>query len=85
MTVGEPLSQAEATLWSRCARALQAELSDQEFNTWIRPLQAVAEGSELRLLAPNRFVINWVVQRPSGRSYAANAALGQGSANRHAS
>jgi chromosomal replication initiator protein len=60
MTVGEPLSQAEATLWSRCARALQAELSDQEFNTWIRPLQAVAEGSELRLLAPNRFVINWV-------------------------
>jgi chromosomal replication initiator protein len=60
MSAGEPLSQTEATLWIRCARALQAELSEQEFNTWIRPLQAVADGPVLRLLAPNRFVINWV-------------------------
>ncbi len=60
MTAGEPLSQAEATPWSRCARALKAELTDQEFNTWVRPLQAVEDGRALRLLAPNRFVVNWV-------------------------
>jgi len=60
MTAGEPLSQAEATPWSRCTRALKAELSEQEFNTWIRPLQAVDDDSILRLLAPNRFVVNWV-------------------------
>ena len=35
-------------------------LSEQELNTWIRPLQAVEEGALLRLLAPNRFVVDWV-------------------------
>ncbi|HEX5788837.1 MAG TPA: DnaA N-terminal domain-containing protein, partial [Woeseiaceae bacterium] len=31
---------AETTLWDRCIRNLQAELPEQQFNTWIRPLQA---------------------------------------------
>jgi chromosomal replication initiator protein len=35
-------------------------LPEQQFNTWIRPLQAVEEGLVLRLLAPNRFVVDWV-------------------------
>jgi chromosomal replication initiator protein DnaA len=53
---------AESTLWNQCTRVLQAELPEQQFNTWIRPLQAVDEGSVLRLLAPNRFVVDWVQQ-----------------------
>ncbi len=60
MTAGEPLPQAEATPWRRCTRALKAELTELEFNTWVRPLQAVDDGGVLRLLAPNRFVVNWV-------------------------
>ncbi len=48
------------TLWNRCIRDLQAELPEQQFNTWIRPLQAVEDGSVLRLLAPNRFVVDWL-------------------------
>lgn len=51
---------AELTLWNRCIRDLQAEIPEQQFNTWIRPLQAVEEGSVLRLLAPNRFVVDWL-------------------------
>ena len=51
---------AETTLWNRCVRDLQAELPEQEFNTWIRPLQAVEDGAVLRLLAPNRFVVDWL-------------------------
>jgi chromosomal replication initiator protein len=39
---------------------LSGELSEQQFNTWIRPLQAVEDGAVLRLLAPNRFVVDWV-------------------------
>ena len=31
----------EASLWSHCLRALEAELPEQQFNTWMRPLQAV--------------------------------------------
>jgi chromosomal replication initiator protein len=51
---------ADTTLWNRCTRDLQAELPEQEFNTWIRPLQAVEDSSRLRLLAPNRYVVDWL-------------------------
>ncbi len=54
--------QAETTLWNRCVRDLQAELPEQQFNTWIRPLQAVEDGGVLKLLAPNRFVVDWLQQ-----------------------
>jgi chromosomal replication initiator protein len=54
--------QAETNLWNRCVRDLQAELPEQQFNTWIRPLQAVEDGRVLRILAPNRFVVDWLQQ-----------------------
>lgn len=48
-------------LWQQCLDFLQDELSSQQFNTWIRPLQAEqGESNELCLLAPNRFVRDWV-------------------------
>ena len=47
-------------LWSQCLNHLEGELSEQQLNTWIRPLHAIEEGSGLRLLAPNRFVLDWV-------------------------
>ena len=53
---------AESTLWNQCLRVLQSELPEQQFNTWIRPLQAVDDGKVLRLLAPNRFVVDWLQQ-----------------------
>jgi len=51
-----------STLWSQCVSKLEGELPAQQFNTWIRPLQAMEEGGELKLLAPNRFVLEWVKQ-----------------------
>jgi len=59
--------QAETNLWNRCVRDLQAELPEQQFNTWIRPLQAVEDGVVLKLLAPNRFVVDWLNQHYLGR------------------
>ena len=50
----------EASLWTRCLQALEAELPEQQFNTWVRPLQAVEGAGTLKLLAPNRFVVDWV-------------------------
>ncbi|MGH8496005.1 MAG: chromosomal replication initiator protein DnaA, partial [Gammaproteobacteria bacterium] len=50
----------QASLWNSCARQLENELTEQQFNTWIRPLQAVEEGEVLRLFAPNRFVVDWL-------------------------
>jgi chromosomal replication initiator protein len=50
----------EASLWSRCARALEDELPEQQYNTWVRPLQAVEGVGTLKLLAPNQYVVDWV-------------------------
>jgi chromosomal replication initiator protein len=55
------------SLWTGCLRQLQADLSETDFNTWIRPLQAVEDNDTLRLLAPNRFVVDWVTSRCLGR------------------
>jgi chromosomal replication initiator protein len=55
------------SLWNRCLRQLEAEMPEQQFNTWIRPLQAVEDGRVLRLLAPNRFAIDWLTQNAVGR------------------
>jgi chromosomal replication initiator protein len=55
-------------LWQQCLNYLQDELSSQQFNTWIRPLQAEdSEANELRLLAPNRFVRDWVSDKYAKR------------------
>jgi len=50
----------QLSLWDRCVQQLRSDLPDQQYNTWIRPLQAVEDGAVLRLLAPNRFVVDWV-------------------------
>jgi chromosomal replication initiator protein len=47
-------------LWQQCIDFLRDELPSQEFNTWIRPLQVDGDQVELRLYAPNRFVLDWV-------------------------
>ena len=47
-------------LWKSCTERLESELSTQQFNTWIRPLQHIEDNSGLRLFAPNRFVLDWV-------------------------
>ena len=52
------------SVWQSCLQALEKELPPQQFSTWIRPLRATAaEAGELRLLAPNRFVMQWVKDR----------------------
>ncbi|UVO18131.1 chromosomal replication initiator protein DnaA [Stutzerimonas stutzeri] len=50
-------------LWQQCVDLLRDELPTQQFNTWIRPLQVESEGDELRVYAPNRFVLDWVNEK----------------------
>ena len=49
--------------WSICLVRFRQELSAQQFNTWIKPLQFEGNNEVLRLLAPNRFVLQWVKDR----------------------
>lgn len=47
-------------IWQKCSERLKNELPPQQFNTWIRPLQSKVQDESLILLAPNRFVLDWV-------------------------
>lgn len=51
------------SLWQQCLEQLQSQLTAQQFNTWIRPLQVIEEDGEIQLLAPNRFVLERVNDR----------------------
>ncbi len=55
--------QAMEKFWSTCLSRFEQELSAQQFNTWIKPLQTELSGNALRILAPNKFVQQWVKDR----------------------
>lgn len=65
-------------LWQQCVELLRDELPAQQFNTWIRPLQVEAEGDELRVYAPNRFVLDWVNEKYLSRLLELLGEHGQG-------
>lgn len=59
-------------VWSQCQNTLQSELPEQQYNTWIRPLKIKyfqedqsrfnqsSSNEVIELVAPNRFVEDWV-------------------------
>ncbi len=51
-----------SSIWKTCLSKLENEIPSSDFSTWIRPLQAVEQGEILKLLAPNRFIIDHVKQ-----------------------
>ncbi|MDR2788155.1 MAG: chromosomal replication initiator protein DnaA [Candidatus Accumulibacter sp.] len=58
------------SFWNSCLSQFEQELSPQQFNTWIRPLRLEGEDAldkELRLVAPNGFILKWVKERYLGR------------------
>lgn len=50
-------------LWEKCLSHLEGDLSAQQLNTWLRPLQAIETEESLRLLAPNPYVKAWVQEQ----------------------
>ncbi|BAN67997.1 chromosomal replication initiator protein DnaA [endosymbiont of unidentified scaly snail isolate Monju] len=46
--------------WNNLLERLSRDIPEQQFNTWIRPLQCVQQDGKLRLMAPNAFVLDWV-------------------------
>ncbi|MGH8751142.1 MAG: chromosomal replication initiator protein DnaA [Burkholderiales bacterium] len=49
--------------WLSCLSHFEKELTAQQFNTWIKPLKFVPENDALLLIAPNRFVLDWIRER----------------------
>jgi chromosomal replication initiator protein len=57
------VAPVSVSLWERCLQSLEGEFPSQQFNTWIRPLQAEHTEGRLVLFAPNRFVLDWIAER----------------------
>jgi chromosomal replication initiator protein len=55
------------SVWQQCISRLRDELPSQQFNTWIRPLQASRDDHSLTLVAPNRFIKDFVAEKYSQR------------------
>jgi len=51
-----------SSIWDNCLAKLENDIASTDFSTWIRPLQAMENKSDgkIKLLAPNRFVLDWV-------------------------
>ncbi|HAN81375.1 MAG: chromosomal replication initiator protein DnaA [Gammaproteobacteria bacterium] len=49
--------------WDTCVEQLARELTPEQLNTWIKPLQAEVDAQSICLFAPNRFVKDWVTDR----------------------
>ena len=50
------------SIWDNCLTKLENEIASSDFSTWIRPLQVIENNGIITLLAPNRFVLDWVKQ-----------------------
>ena len=68
-------------LWEKCLSHLEGELSAQQLNTWLRPLQAIEAENSLRLLAPNPYVQTWVKDELEGKITSLVTALSKGKIN----
>jgi chromosomal replication initiator protein len=60
--VGKKVSVSSIS-WDSCLEYLRDEISPQQFNTWIRPLQVEVREKQLYMLAPNRFVMEWINEK----------------------
>jgi chromosomal replication initiator protein len=49
--------------WQHCLSLFAKELGQQQFVTWIQPLQCAVAGSQVTITAPNGFVQRWVRDR----------------------
>ncbi len=50
----------ESINWQRCVEQLRIEITEKQFNTWIRPIQAKVEGAKVLLFVPNTFVLEYI-------------------------
>ena len=45
--------------WEQCLDELQSNFDEQQFNTWVRPLQAVTKDKTIKITAPNQYALDW--------------------------
>jgi chromosomal replication initiator protein len=63
MSLSAPHSSSMDSFWDLCQERFRASLTQQQFSTWIKPLVFDDAGGEVRILAPNHFVMDWVREK----------------------
>ena len=58
-----PVYKLMDVFWQHCLDQFQKDLTIQQYNTWIKPLKARQSDGSVVLLAPNRFVLQWVKEK----------------------
>ncbi|MBM3357340.1 MAG: chromosomal replication initiator protein DnaA [Betaproteobacteria bacterium] len=51
------------SFWRHCLTQFEKELPPQQFKTWIKPLKLRVDGDTVTLVAPNRFVQQWIREK----------------------
>ncbi|MFY9179591.1 MAG: chromosomal replication initiator protein DnaA [Venatoribacter sp.] len=69
---------ALSSLWQSCLERLQAEIPDQQYSSWIRPIQLEDSANAIVLRVHNRFVRDWVRDRYLSRMVEILSELNQG-------
>lgn len=63
MLLSAPPPSTMDSFWDLCQERFRANLTQQQFSTWIKPLVFEDAGGEVRILAPNHFVMDWVREK----------------------
>jgi chromosomal replication initiator protein len=53
----------ETEFWELCLDKFSKKLTNQQINTWIKPLSFKASKNQSTIHAPNQFVLEWVKDR----------------------
>ena len=49
--------------WHLCLEKFSKDLTKQQLNTWIKPLEFKIQGKKAQIIAPNQFVLQWVKEK----------------------
>ena len=63
MLLPSPRPSTMDSFWDLCQERFRANLTQQQFSTWIKPLVFDDADGEVRILAPNHFVMDWVREK----------------------
>jgi chromosomal replication initiator protein len=63
MLLPAPRHPTMDSFWDLCQERFRASLTQQQFSTWIKPLVFDDASGEVRILAPNHFVMDWVREK----------------------
>ena len=57
------MKTTDKTFWPLCVDKFSKELTKQQLNTWIKPLDFKIQGDKAQIIAPNQFVLQWVKEK----------------------